>query len=157
MSKQRRIRESTRPSPGYQQHRARRRNKITLFWIGLAGLIVLLVVGALLLIRPSPGLPSEVSARQALEAYQKGALFLDVRTAAEWSQGHIRQSLLIPLDELPNRLGELPRDRDIVVVCKSGARSQEGAAILLQAGFPHVTSLTGGLQSWVSAGYPLGD
>jgi rhodanese-related sulfurtransferase len=92
---------------------------------------------------------------QAHEEYQAGALFLDVRSQAEWNQGHIAKSLLIPLDDLPSQLDELPRDRDIVVVCRSGARSKEGAMILRQAGFSRVTCMTGGIQAWVAAGYPV--
>jgi rhodanese-related sulfurtransferase len=87
--------------------------------------------------------------------YEAGATFVDVRTQTEWDQGHIARSLLIPLDDLPNRLSEIPRDKDIVVVCRSGTRSKEGAAVLRQAGFTRVTCLTGGIQSWVAAGYPI--
>ncbi len=94
---------------------------------------------------------------QAFEKYRAGALFLDVRTEAEWNQGHIANSVLIPLDQLANRLSELPHDRDIVVVCWSGARSQEGTAILRAAGFARVTGLSGGLERWIAAGYPVED
>jgi len=110
---------------------------------------------AVVLLRPKNTLPSEIPATQAYNMYQNGAFFLDVRTSAEWDQGHIARSTLIPLDELPSRMNELPRDQDIVVVCKSGARSKEGAAILRQAGFTRVTCMNGGLQAWVAAGYPL--
>jgi rhodanese-related sulfurtransferase len=142
------------PSQHASQHRhgVRRRN-LTPLWIGLA---VLLVIGAaFLLFRPQSGLPSEVQATQAYDLYQKGALFLDVRTQQEWDQGHIARSTLIPLDALPARINELPKDKDIVVVCRSGARSKEGTTLLRQAGFTRVTCLTGGLQAWVAAGYPL--
>jgi rhodanese-related sulfurtransferase len=117
--------------------------------------IVILVAAAFLLFRPKSTLPTEISATQAWEKYQQGAFFLDVRTQQEWDQGHIAKSTLIPLDDLQDRLSELPRDQDIVVICRSGARSKEGAAILRQAGFTRVTCMTGGLQAWVTAGYPL--
>ena len=61
---------------------------------------------------------------------------------------------LIPLDELPNRLSELPKDQEIVVICHSGNRSQQGRDILLNAGF-NATSMTGGLLAWYDKGYPL--
>jgi rhodanese-related sulfurtransferase len=128
----------------------------TNFQIGsAAALIVVIAAGAYFLLRPRAGLPSEVQARQADAMYQAGATFVDVRTQAEWDQGHIARSLLIPLDELPTRLDELPRDKDIVVVCRSGTRSKEGATVLRQAGFTRVTCLSGGLQAWVAAGYPI--
>jgi rhodanese-related sulfurtransferase len=52
-------------------------------------------------------------------------------------------------------LNELPRDRPIVVVCRSGNRSQQGRDILLNAGFTQVVSMTGGLNQWRDAGYPI--
>jgi len=122
-------------------------------WI-LAGIVIVLAVG-ILIFRPRQVLPSEITVAQAYEKYQAGALFLDVRSQEEWSQGHIANSMLIPLDELPNRLNEVPREQDIVVVCKSGARSKEGATILRQAGYTRVTCMTGGLEAWAAARYPV--
>lgn len=148
---------SARESAAYRQQRAKRRKKLTAWWIGSAIGLALLAGGTYLLFRPAPALPPEISSMQAFEEFRQGALFLDVRSAEEWNQGHIQNSLLIPLDQLPKRLSELPRDRDIVVVCQSGARSAGGAAILRQAGFTLVTSLSGGLRSWIAAGYPLGE
>jgi rhodanese-related sulfurtransferase len=146
----------TNPTPSKSgsrsPHKVRKHNLVGL-WVGLG--IVILVSAAFLLFRPKSTPQTEVSAAQAYEKYQQGAFFLDVRTQAEWDQGHIAKSTLIPLDSLQGRLGELPRDQDIVVVCRSGARSKEGAAILRQAGFTRVTCLTGGLQAWVAAGYPV--
>ncbi len=121
----------------------------------IVALVLVVAAGAYLLLRPRTGLPSEVQASQAHEMYQAGATFVDVRTQAEWAQGHIAGSLLIPLEELPSRLTELPKDKDIVVVCRSGVRSKEGTTVLKQAGFTRVTCLSGGLQAWVAAGYPL--
>ncbi len=60
---------------------------------------------------------------------------------------------LIPLDELPDRLGELPKDQEIVVICRSGNRSQEGRDILIDAGYTQVSSMAGGLNEWKAAGY----
>ena len=80
---------------------------------------------------------------------------LDVRSQEEWDQFHIAGSTLIPLDQLQDRVNELPKDKDIVVVCRSGRRSQSGASILLKAGFPHVSSMSGGLNTWTAANYPV--
>ena len=123
------------------------------WWIGLA--VLVLIGAAFLLLRPQGSLPSEVQVTQAHDMYQKGALFLDVRTQQEWDQGHIERSILIPLDLLPGRMNELPRDKDIVVVCKSGARSKEGTSVLRQNGFTRVTCMNGGIEAWIAAGYPL--
>ena len=60
---------------------------------------------------------------------------MDVRTQEEWNEFHAPNTTLIPLDELASRVNELPKDQPIVVVCRSGNRSQTGRDILLQAGF----------------------
>ena len=122
-------------------------------WIGLA--ILVLVGAGFVLLRPPATLPAEIPVAQAYDMYQNGALFLDVRTQQEWDQGHIERSILIPLDTLTGRMNELPRDKDIVVVCKSGARSKEGTSILRQYGFTRVTCMNGGIEAWLAAGYPL--
>ncbi|RPI87005.1 MAG: rhodanese-like domain-containing protein [Chloroflexi bacterium] len=100
-------------------------------------------------------LPRDISAGEAYQMYQNGAFVLDVRTQEEWNEYHIPNATLIPLDQLPSRLGEVPHDRQVVVVCRSGNRSQAGRDILLNAGFKQVTSLTGGLNEWRSNGYPI--
>jgi rhodanese-related sulfurtransferase len=97
----------------------------------------------------------EITPAQAYAKYQQGVLFLDVRTQDEWNQFHLAKSTLIPLDQLQNRLSELPKDQDIVVICLSGHRSQSGVAILQQAGFTRVSYVSGGLQAWTTAGYPV--
>lgn len=100
-------------------------------------------------------LPSAISVDEAHEKYQAGAFVLDVRTQEEWDEYHAPNTTLIPLDQLVARLNEIPRDREIVVVCRSGNRSQQGRDILLEAGFKQVTSMTGGLNEWRSKGYPI--
>lgn len=72
---------------------------------------------------------------------------LDVRTAAERAKGAIPASIHIPLDELRDRLHELPRDREIVVHCAVGLRSYLAARILAQNGFK-VRNLTGAYKTW---------
>ena len=100
-------------------------------------------------------LPREISVSEAYSKYQNGTFVLDVRTQEEWNEYHAPNTTLIPLDQLPSRLNELPRDREIVVVCRSGNRSQQGRDILLNAGFEQVTSMTGGLNEWRASGYPV--
>lgn len=101
------------------------------------------------------GLPAEISVEEAYEKYRQNVFFLDVRTQEEWDQFHIPDTSLVPLDELTTRLNEIPRDRTIVVVCRSGNRSRQGRDILLQAGFSNVTSMTGGVTQWSALGYPI--
>lgn len=100
-------------------------------------------------------LPGTVSVSEAYSMYQNGAFVLDVRTQEEWNEFHAPNTTLIPLDQLVSRLGEVPHDRQILVVCRSGNRSQQGRDILLNAGFKQVTSMIGGLNEWRASGYPI--
>jgi rhodanese-related sulfurtransferase len=136
----------------HRRHKTHKRN-LTWLWVGLGALLVA-VVGILLLasqVNPSV----EITPAQAYAKYQQGVFFQDVRTQEEWNQFHLAKSTLIPLDQLPNRLNELPKNQNIVVVCLSGHRSQSGVTILQQAGFKRVSYLSGGLQAWIAAGYPV--
>ena len=73
---------------------------------------------------------------------------LDVREPNEYQIGRIPGSTLIPLGEVPQRVGEIPRDKEIVVHCKMGARSAKAAAFLRQQGFIRVKNLKGGILDW---------
>ncbi|HEX5589459.1 MAG TPA: rhodanese-like domain-containing protein [Candidatus Limnocylindrales bacterium] len=100
-------------------------------------------------------LAATVTVADAAVLRDGGAFVLDVREPSEWAEGHIPGAVLIPLGELGSRLAEVPRDRQVVVVCRSGNRSAQGRDILLGAGFPAVTSLAGGMNDWASAGLPI--
>lgn len=100
-------------------------------------------------------LAATVSVADAATLRNDGAFMLDVREPGEWTAGHIPGATLIPLGQLAARVGELPRDQPIVVVCRSGNRSAEGRDILLRAGFTAVTSLDGGMTDWAQAGLPI--
>ncbi len=110
-------------------------------------------------VRPSTAeqtaLPPNVSVGQAAALRDAGAFMLDVREPFEWAEYHMPGAVLIPLGELPSRLSEVPRDRPVVVVCRSGNRSQAGRDILLRAGFAAVTSMDGGMRAWRNAGLPV--
>jgi adenylyltransferase/sulfurtransferase len=73
---------------------------------------------------------------------------LDVREPRELAISRIEGATLIPLTELPRRLGELPSDRDIVVICRSGARSASAVGFLRQRGFSRAHNLRGGILDW---------
>jgi rhodanese-related sulfurtransferase len=130
-------------------------------WIwSVLGLIVVAAAVAFvflpgLRLEQAVALPAEVSVAQAFQLREEGAFVLDVRTPAEWEESHIPGATLIPLDELESRLDEVPVDREVVVMCRSGNRSATGREILRQAGFEQVSSMAGGIQQWSAAGYPL--
>lgn len=76
---------------------------------------------------------------------------LDVREPYEWRQVHLPDALHIPMNDLPQRLDELPRTVPIVVFCAHGMRSYDVAAYLVEQGY-QASSLAGGITAWVSAG-----
>jgi len=101
------------------------------------------------------GQPREISVEQAYQKYQAGAFLLDIRTQEEWNEYHVPNTTLIPLDQLQARMSEIPRDKEIVVICRSGNRSRQGRDILLSGGFTRVTSMASGLKAWSALGYPI--
>ena len=100
-------------------------------------------------------LPAEIDVAEAVRLQGGGAFMLDVREPDEWAAGHIEGATLIPLGELADRVAEVPEDRQVVVVCRSGNRSAQGRDILLGAGLPAVTSMGGGMKAWTGAGQPV--
>lgn len=139
-----------------KRRKEKQRQSIRWLWIVVGGIIVLALAGVILLVNGNPSKQfEEISAPQAYNKYQQGALFLDVRGTDEWNQAHIPNSISIPLDELASRLIELPRDKEIVVVCLLGKKSREGAIILVEAGFSKVSCLIGGLEAWNAGGFLL--
>jgi hydroxyacylglutathione hydrolase len=79
---------------------------------------------------------------------------LDVRRRAEFEAGHIPGAQNVPLDELPQRLNEVPREATLAVVCAGGYRSSMACSLLARAGFPNVMNVTGGTGAWVKEGLP---
>jgi rhodanese-related sulfurtransferase len=77
-------------------------------------------------------------------------LVLDVRENWEREAARLPGTLDIPMMEIPQRLTELPRDRDIVVMCHGGVRSLKVAHFLAQHGFSRVTNLAGGIHAWAN-------
>jgi rhodanese-related sulfurtransferase len=70
----------------------------------------------------------------------KGAFLVDVRTPAEFSEGHVNGSVNIPLDQVQNQLAKFKNKENIVVFCRSGNRSSQAKSILEQNGFTNVTN-----------------
>ncbi|MDD3028958.1 MAG: rhodanese-like domain-containing protein [Alphaproteobacteria bacterium] len=89
-----------------------------------------------------------IAEAQQLKDSGKNVLFLDVRTQAEYNAGHIDGALLIPLDQLPSRYAEVPKDQDVIVYCRSGRRSAEAVALLQDKGYTRVKGLDGGFLAW---------
>ena len=90
--------------------------------------------------------PEEVA--QRIRGSASDVLLLDVREPDERELAFIDPSVHIPLREVPDRLSELPRDREIVVYCHSGTRSAMIAGFLELHGFHDVANLRGGIDAW---------
>ena len=73
---------------------------------------------------------------------------LDVREPNEFEYASIANSVLIPLNQIPQRLGELNPQHQIVVICHHGVRSSQACSYLLNSGFEHVVNLIGGIDAW---------
>lgn len=93
---------------------------------------------------------SEMTAEELKQRIDAGAdvFILDVRNPEEFAICRIPGSTLVPLPVLAQRLGELPRDREMVVHCKSGMRSAKAIALLREQGFTRLTNLKGGILAW---------
>jgi rhodanese-related sulfurtransferase len=77
---------------------------------------------------------------------------LDVREPDEWAAGHAPDAHHLPMMEIPVRMAEVPADEDVVVVCRSGARSAQVVSYLIGHGWDNVRNLDGGMQSWAAQG-----
>ncbi|EGV33141.1 Rhodanese-like protein [Thiorhodococcus drewsii AZ1] len=84
-------------------------------------------------------------------------LLVDIRTPAEMAQGVIPGALQMPMHLIPVRMNELPKDRDVVLYCRSGARSYQACSFMMQQGYGRVLNLRGGVIAWARHGYPIVD
>jgi rhodanese-related sulfurtransferase len=82
------------------------------------------------------------------------AYLLDVREDDEWTAGHAPDAQHIPLGSLSERAGQVPRDREIYVICRAGSRSARAAQALNSAGWQAI-NVADGMQGWESAGRPM--
>ena len=82
-------------------------------------------------------------------------VILDVRSTAEFVAGHIPRAKNIPVQDLPNRLGEIDKSKRIIVYCRSGARSTMAQGILTRNGFTSVENFRGSWLEWSSLNYPV--
>jgi len=98
-------------------------------------------------------LTNDLKPREALAAQNSGALLVDVREKNEWDSGHMPGAVWIPMSEIPNRLSELPRGRDLIFTCRSGRRSGEIKRYLIEEhGYDRVHNLLGGILAWATDG-----
>lgn len=87
-------------------------------------------------------------------AVPEDAYLLDVREPYEWTAGHAPEAVHIPLGELQSRVEEVPGDREVYVVCRSGGRSAQATAYLNALG-RKARNVDGGMQAWSAASRPM--
>ncbi|MFZ6751828.1 rhodanese-like domain-containing protein [Undibacterium sp. Dicai25W] len=124
-----------------------------IFLIGIA-----LISGGALLFPMLQRRGAKVSQFQATQYMNQGkTLVLDVRNAEEFAAGHLPNAKNIPLADLNNRIKEIEKSKNTVVitVCAQGVRSANAAASLSKAGFTQVFSLEGGTEAWKTQGMPI--
>lgn len=91
----------------------------------------------------------EASPVEAHERLSNGdGILVDVREPNEWRAEHAVGAHHIPLAELPGRVGELPKERPVYLICASGGRSRAAAEMLTKAGFINAINVSGGTSAW---------
>lgn len=91
--------------------------------------------------------PSEV--KQQLDNNSEIVL-IDVREPDEWEAGHVAVATHIRLSEIPQRMAEIPRDKDVVMICRSGGRSENARQFLARSGYTRVKNMIGGMRRWAA-------
>ena len=76
----------------------------------------------------------------------------DVRDQSEYDEVHIPGVTLIPLDEVPQHMSEIPTDKTVILTCRSGNRSGQAADFLRENGYDNVHNMDGGIKAWTAAG-----
>jgi len=110
----------------------------------------------------NPAHPKEIDVLHLSEKIKAGnAKILDVRTPGEYAQGHLEDSVLLPLQELsyygPAAETKIPfsKDDEIFIICRSGARSAAAANILSSLGYSNAVNVSGGIISWIQRGLQI--
>lgn len=93
--------------------------------------------------------------RSRLSGEGSDVVLLDIRSDAEWAQGVLPQAEHLAMHLIPLRMQDFPRDQDIVLYCRSGARSYHACMYLMQQGFDNVINLRGGIIDWARNGFDI--
>jgi rhodanese-related sulfurtransferase len=107
--------------------------------------------------QPTAPRPTEIDPTTALERIAAGALLVDVREPDETAQASydVANLELMPLSDFAATSHALPKDRELIMACRSGGRSARAMQFLLDSGYTHVVNLTGGIMRWQDEGQPM--
>jgi rhodanese-related sulfurtransferase len=107
------------------------------------------------MVGPSPQIPS-VSVDEVEDLVEQGALLIDIRERNEWDEARIGGAEFKPMSEINAWYQDLPRDRQVILYCRSGSRSAQAVhALTTQADFDNVFNMTGGIIAWAAADLPI--
>ncbi|OLN28608.1 rhodanese-like domain-containing protein [Desulfosporosinus metallidurans] len=98
--------------------------------------------------------PDELEERIRNHEYRSEVALIDVRTTVEYKGGHIHGAMSFPLGSEEQIALKVEKDRPVILICKTGHRSQSAAAALFQLGFQNVSHLKGGMDAWRKKGKP---
>ena len=98
---------------------------------------------------------TRISAQEAKEMLDNGAAIIDVREKYEYDAGHVPGAALIPVNTVYARREELPKDKDLILICAVGQRSVLAAEMAAAAGLTRLFNLEGGTEAWIRAGQPV--
>jgi phage shock protein E len=90
-----------------------------------------------------------------LEQHADHVFVLDVRSPEEFAEGHVPGAVNVPYDQVSGRLGEIPRDKDVVLYCRSGRRAGLAADVLAAHGYRRLSHLEGDMPEWIARGRPV--
>lgn len=112
--------------------------------------IIIIAIAILVLSRfiPTKGVTNITVEQAKKRINDKNTQCIDVRTPGEYKAHHRPQFKNIPLNELPNKVSKLDKNKDIVVICQSGMRSGRAAKLLKQQGFTNIYNVKGGMNAW---------
>lgn len=113
-------------------------------------IILLLVVGYLAykIFAPTKGVKQVSTTELKPLLNDRKRFYLDVRTPAEFKGNHIKGFKNIPLQTLNRQLNQIPKDKEVLVICQSGMRSKQAIKVLKKAGYSNVTEVRGGMNAW---------
>ena len=115
-------------------------------------LVALILIGVIIFMKPFVGSSAniqDISTAEAEALYkQPGYVLLDVRTVAEFQERHVVGAVNVPLQEIEQRLNEVPKDITLLVICRSGNRSRQAIEILHKHGYKKMFNVAGGMGAW---------
>jgi len=97
---------------------------------------------------------TEISVDELASLLDSGAPVIDVRMPDEYEEAHVAGAVLVPLPELPERLGQIPDESRSYIICKMGGRSMKACEFLATQGYD-VVNVAGGTQAWIESGRPI--